>query len=240
MSGEAGEPAVAPTRLVVIRHGETDWNAEGRMQGQLDAPLSRRGRWQAGRLGDALAGEGIEAIVASDLSRALDTARALAAAVGLPVSTDPGLRERCFGVFEGHTYAEIDARWPEEALRWRGHDAAFGPEGGERLEDFAERAVAAVRRAAEAHPGRTVAVVTHGGVLDSLYRAAYGLETTATRTWLLGNASVNRLLWTGRTFTVTGWGDTSHLEGAEPPLDDASEGETPVAPAAGAEPAAAL
>jgi probable phosphoglycerate mutase len=215
----------APTRLVVIRHGETDWNAESRMQGQTDAALSRRGRWQAERLAATLGGEGIEAIVASDLARALDTAGALGAALGLPVSTDVGLRERCFGVFEGHTYAEIEARWPDEALRWRRHEADFGPDGGERLVDFAARAVAAVRRAAEAHAGRTVAVVTHGGVLDSLYRAAYGLESTATRTWQLGNTGVNRLLWTGEGFTVTGWGDTSHLDGLEPPLDDGSEGD---------------
>jgi probable phosphoglycerate mutase len=219
----------APTRLVAIRHGETDWNAEGRMQGQLDAPLGRRGRWQAARLAASLGDEGIEAIVASDLSRALDTARALGAALGLPVAVDPRLRERCFGIFEGSTYAEIEVRWPAEAERWRRHDADFGPEGGERLVDFAARSVAAVRAVAEAHPGRTVAVVTHGGVLDCLYRDAYGLASTAPRTWLLGNTSVNRLLWTGEGFTVTGWSDTSHLDGAEPPLDDASEGDRPPA-----------
>ena len=220
----------APTRVVAIRHGETDWNAEGRMQGQLDTPLGRRGRWQASRLAASLDGEGIEAIVASDLSRALETARALGGALDLPVATDRGLRERCFGVFEGHTYAEIEVRWPTEALRWRQHDPEFGPDGGERLLDFAARAVAAVRRVAEQHAGRTVAVVTHGGVLDCLYRAALGLESTAPRTWLLGNTAVNRLLWTGEGFTVTGWSDTSHLDGAEPPLDDGSEGE-PATPA---------
>lgn len=190
------------------------------MQGQTDAALSRRGRWQAARLAGSLGGEGIEAIVSSDLSRALDTARAIGDALGLPVAIDPALRERCFGVFEGHTYAEIDARWPEAALRWHRHDADFGPEGGERLVDFAARSVAAATRIAEAHAGGTVAVVTHGGVLDCLHRAAVGLALGAPRTWLLGNTAVNRLLWTGETFTVVGWSDTSHLDGAEPPLDD--------------------
>jgi probable phosphoglycerate mutase len=100
------------TRVVAVRHGETEWNAEMRMQGQLDTGLSARGRWQAGRVAEALAGEGIEAIFASDLVRAHHTAKAIAAVVGLPIATDAALRERSFGIFQGHTYAEIDARWP--------------------------------------------------------------------------------------------------------------------------------
>ena len=107
------------TRVVAVRHGETVWNAEMRMQGQLDTALSARGRWQARRAAEALADEGIEAIFASDLARAFDTAQAISAVVGLPITRDSGLRERGFGVFQGHLYAEIDARWPAEAARWR-------------------------------------------------------------------------------------------------------------------------
>jgi probable phosphoglycerate mutase len=118
------------TRVIAVRHGETVWNAEMRMQGQLDTALSARGRWQAARAAEALMGEGIEAIFASDLARAFDTATAIAGALGLPVSTDTGLRERSFGIFQGFTYAEIDARWPAEAARWRRHDPDFGPDGG--------------------------------------------------------------------------------------------------------------
>ena len=132
------------TRIVAVRHGETDWNAQMRMQGQLDTALSERGRWQASRVAQALAGEGIEAIFASDLARAFDTARAIAAVIDLPIDTDRGLRERGFGIFEGYTYAEIDARWPDEAARWRRHEPAFRPEGGESLIEFSARAVAAV------------------------------------------------------------------------------------------------
>jgi len=117
VSRATGIPGDA-TRIVAVRHGETVWNAEMRMQGQLDTALSGRGRWQASRAAEALVGEGIEAIVASDLARAYDTAAAIAAALGLAITTDAGLRERCFGIFEGHTYAEIDARWPEPAARW--------------------------------------------------------------------------------------------------------------------------
>jgi len=218
------------TRIVAVRHGETVWNAEMRMQGQLDTALSERGRWQAARAAEALAGEGIEAIVASDLVRAYDTAAAVAAVLGLPITTDAGLRERCFGIFEGHTYAEIDARWPEPAARWRRHEPAFGPEGGETLIDFDARAVAAAKRIAAAADGRTTLLVTHGGVLDCLYRAASGLDLGAPRSWELGNAAINRLLYTGERFTVIGWSDTAHLDGAT--LDDAGEGDRAVVPPA--------
>ncbi len=214
----------ASTRLVAIRHGETTWNAATRMQGQLDTPLSARGRWQARQLGEALDDEGIDAIVASDLQRARDTAAPLAARLGLPVTTDAGLRERTFGVFEGSTYAEIDTRWPELAVRWRRHEPAFGPPGGETMIDFDARAMAALGRVAEAHAGRTVAVVTHGGVLDCLYRAAARVGLEASRTWELGNASINRVLWTGDGFSLVGWSDIAHLSG-EPVLDDAADGE---------------
>jgi probable phosphoglycerate mutase len=211
------------TRVVAIRHGETEWNAATRMQGQLDTALSGRGRWQAGRVAEALAREGIDAVIASDLARAFDTAQAIAARLGLGVATDPGLRERSFGVFEGYTYAQIDARWPAEAARWRRHEPDFGPGEGETLRDFSARVVAAAARIAAAHAGRSIAIVTHGGVLDCLYRAACGSALDAPRSWELGNAAINRLLYTPRGFTLVGWADTAHLEG-EMPLDDGSEG----------------
>lgn len=218
------------TRILAVRHGETEWNAAMRMQGQLDTALSARGRWQATRAAEALAGEGIEAIFASDLARAFATATAIAHVVGLPIAADAGLRERHFGIFQGHTYAEIDARWPADAARWRRHDPAFAPEGGESLVVFNARAVGAVRRIAEGSRGRTILVVSHGGVLDCLYRAAAGLDPAAPRSWELGNAAINRLLFTGERFTLVGWSDTAHLDGD--PLDDGSEGDCAPVPQA--------
>jgi probable phosphoglycerate mutase len=202
-----------------VRHGETVWNAELRMQGQLDTNLSAQGRWQAGRVAAALAGEGLDAVIASDLSRALDTAQAIADRAGLAVATDPGLRERSFGVFEGYSYAEIDQRWPAEAARWRRHDPDFGPDEGETFRAFYARSVATATAVAARHAGRSIAIVTHGGVLDCLYRAASGIALDAPRSWQLGNASINRLLYTPRGFTLVGWSDSAHLEG-ERPLDD--------------------
>ena len=228
MSGAAGGAEAEATRIVAVRHGETEWNAQMRMQGQLDTELSARGRWQAVRAAEALAGEGIEAIFASDLARAFDTARAIAAVIDLPITTDRGLRERSFGFFQGHTYAEIDARWPAEAARWRRHDPDFAPTGGESLVEFSARAVAAVTDIAARSRGRTILVVSHGGVLDCLYRAAAGIDLAAPRSWELGNASINRLIFTGERFTLVGWSDTAHLEGD--PLDDGSEGDCPTVP----------
>lgn len=211
------------TRVIAVRHGETVWNAETRMQGHLDTTLSARGRWQAQRAAEALADEGIEVIVSSDLARAHDTAKTVADVLGLPVVTDPGLRERHFGVFQGSTYAEIEARWPAEAARWRHHEPDFAPEGGETFRAFYERSVVAATRIARSQPGRTLLIATHGGVLDCLYRAALRIDLAAPRSWLLGNAAINRLLHTEQGFSVVGWGDTGHLDGKT--MDDRSAGE---------------
>lgn len=201
-----------PTRIVLVRHGQTAWNVATRIQGQLDIPLDEHGRWQAQRLGEALAHEPLAAIYSSDLQRARATAQAVADRVRLPVSEDHGLRERGFGVFEGVTFAEIQAQWPEAAQRWRKRDEHFAPEGGETLRDFYQRSLAAVLGLAARHPGEQVLLVAHGGVLDCIHRAALGLSLQAPRSWLLGNATVNRLLHTGNSLVLVGWNDNAHLE----------------------------
>jgi 2,3-bisphosphoglycerate-dependent phosphoglycerate mutase len=210
----------AVTRVIAVRHGETAWNVDTRIQGQLDIALNDRGRWQAQRLARALADEGLEAVYASDLGRARETAQAVADAARLAVQTDAALRERRFGAFEGLTFREIEQRYPEQSRRWRERDAGYGPEGGETLDLFFRRAVAAVAAIAERHRGQHIAIVTHGGVLDALYRAASRIAIDAPRTWQLGNASVNRLLHGEMGFALVGWSDTFHLEG--PTLDEAA------------------
>jgi probable phosphoglycerate mutase len=208
-----GPPEQQVTRVLAIRHGETEWNRDGRIQGHLDIALSATGRWQARRLGQALAEEAIAAVYASDLSRALETAQAVARGRDRPVVTDTGLRERGFGSFEGLSYAQIHARWPELGERWRRRDPAFGAPGGETLESFYERSVATASRLAAGHPGETIALVAHGGVMDCLYRAASRVTLDAPRSWQLGNAAINRLLYTPQGFTLVGWADTGHLDG---------------------------
>lgn len=208
-------PHAEATRVLAIRHGETDWNVGSRIQGQLDVALNDKGRWQARCVAQALGDEGIEFIYASDLARAFDTALAIGAATGLEVRPETGLRERGFGSFEGQTWAAIEADFPAESARWRARDPEFAPPGGESLRVFYARAVAAAERLAAAHSGRTIALVAHGGVMDCLYRAAARIDLCAPRTWQLGNAAVNRLLCTPAGFTLVGWSDTSHLDGRE-------------------------
>ncbi len=209
------------TRIIAIRHGETAWNVDTRIQGQLDIPLNERGRWQAGRLSAALDGEGIATVYASDLLRASETAQGVARARSLEVQHDQGLRERAFGHFEGRTFAEIEAEWPDQALLWRTRDPAFEPGGGESLIRFRDRVVDTAQRLAARHLGEQIVMVGHGGVMDVLYRAATGQELQAPRTWTVANAAINRLLWTpDGGFTLVGWADEGHL--SDTALDEVS------------------
>jgi probable phosphoglycerate mutase len=202
------------TRIVAVRHGETDWNASARIQGHTDIGLNDVGRWQARCVARALADEAFAAVYSSDLARAADTAAALAAVVGVPLRTDAGLRERAFGVFEGRSFADIETAWPEQALRWRRRDPLFGPDGGETLAAFYDRCTAATLALAARHPGQQIVLFTHGGVLDCLYRAATRVDLQAPRTWQVANAGINRLLHGAQGLVLVGWADTAHLDAA--------------------------
>ncbi|WP_318014124.1 histidine phosphatase family protein [Paucibacter sp. TC2R-5] len=207
-------PLDSSTQILAIRHGETEWNRVKRIQGHTDIALSEIGLAQARLLGLALQEQPIAAIYTSDLQRARQTAKAVAdraSHASLHLRLDAHLRERNFGVFEGLTWEEIAARWPEQSERWRKRDAEFGAQGGETLGEFYRRSIAALTGIALQHPGQTIVVLTHGGVLDCLYRAATGLDLQAPRSWVLGNAAINRLLFTPAGFSLIGWNDASHL-----------------------------
>ncbi len=208
------------TRIIAIRHGETAWNVDARLQGHLDVELNAKGFWQADRVARALADESIDAIYTSDLMRAWHTASAIEKAVGAPVTANQGLRERGFGSYEGKTYAELEAQWPDAALRWRKREPDWAPPGGETLLDLRQRVSKTVAALAQRHTGGQIVMVAHGGVMDVLYRLATGQDLQAPRTWHLGNAAINRLLWTAEGLTLVGWGDVSHLE--EAALDEGS------------------
>jgi 2,3-bisphosphoglycerate-dependent phosphoglycerate mutase len=220
-----------PTELILIRHGETAWNRERRIQGQLDTPLNDEGRRQALAAAERLAGErgrylldsaAGARIVSSDLMRCRHTAEAIAAATGLPLSVDARLRERGYGMFEGRTYPEVQRDMAEAFQRWLSRDPDFDVEGGESLRSFHLRVDAVLRELAQAAEGRTLVVVTHGGVLDIAYRVCRGLELTAPRDFELLNASLNRISWDGSRFDVVEWGDVSHWR---PALDDFEAGD---------------
>ncbi len=202
------------TRILAIRHGETAWNKDTRIQGQLDISLNETGRWQAERTAQALQDEDLDAIYSSDLARARETAEAIALAQQRPLATHTGLRERCFGEFQGKTWSELETHFPDSALAWRKRVPDFAPAGGESLLQLRERVVSTFAELAERHVGQQIAIVAHGGVLDILYRAATQLDLQAPRSWKLGNAAINRVLWSPEGFSLVGWGDDTHLNDA--------------------------
>ena len=214
----------AATRLLIIRHGETDWNAQRRIQGHTDIPLNAVGHQQSRLLAQVLTDSPIHHVYSSDLLRAAETAEAIAAPHGAPVARTPQLRERHVGAIEGSSFIDFEQHYPQDSLRWRKRDPAWEPPGGgESLQQLRDRIVQTVLEIGRQHNGEHVAIVTHGGVLDVLYRAATRQGLQAPRTWYLPNCAINRLLWTPEGLTLIGWGDTRHLEALEgAPLQDSS------------------
>lgn len=208
----------APTRLCLVRHGETDWNAGKRIQGQLDIALSAAGHAQARATGNALKDEGFAAIYSSDLMRARQTAEATAHLIHQPLHLDAGLRERHYGIFQGLTYAEIEQRHPADYARHQARDPRFAPAGGESLLDFAARVSAACDAIVRRHSGAAVAIFTHGGVLDILHRQATGKPLHTPRDFTIPNCGINWIEVIDGCWTLLSWAERDHLEAARDEL----------------------
>ena len=179
-------------RLILVRHGETDWNAEGRIQGMLDLPLNALGLLQATLVADELAQRiDVGSIVCSDLVRTRETAKPLVDATGFSITFDARLRERHFGVLQGKTYAEWRENDAAGMARYSAGDPDYGPEGGETARAFLDRCVNAVTDLVIASDEKTLILVTHGGVVSSMYRHSQGLEFHSQRTWSVPNASIS-------------------------------------------------
>lgn len=201
-----------PTTLCLIRHGETAWNAERRIQGQLDIPLNATGEAQARATAAALHGQHFDAAFCSDLARAHATALATTEHLGITLTPDTQLRERHYGLFQGLTYTEAEQRHPEDFARHtaREPDYAF-PDGGESLIRFGARVLAAIERIAEAHAGGRVLIVTHGGVLDIVHRLATGKPLSQPRDFALPNAALNWVVREPDGWSLLCWADQTHL-----------------------------
>lgn len=204
------------TNILLIRHGETAWNAVRRLQGHIDIPLNAEGERQAGALAQALAAESVDVIVSSDLQRARQTAQAVADQYdGAQVQTDANLRERCYGVFEGMLYTEVEQQYPADFALWQARDIDAVMPPGERVAEsfrqFYGRAISAIREWAERHPGKTIAVVAHGGVLECAYREAVGMQLDSPRDFQVKNASINRFTFSDGKLALTSWGEVEHL-----------------------------
>jgi broad specificity phosphatase PhoE len=203
--------ATTGTELVLVRHGETVWNRDLRIQGHTDIGLSEAGYEQTRRLAARLAREPIRAIYTSDLSRACQTARPVAEALGLQIHPTPLLREVSFGAWEGLTASEVEARWPEEYAAWRQDSVRYRPPDGEQIEELQERALACVAEILTAHPGENVAVVGHGGSVKAILCGLMGFPLSLWRRLRIDNTAVSRLLFSPLGPTLTLFNDTSHL-----------------------------
>ncbi len=201
----------AMTTVLLIRHGETAWNLEGRIQGCLDSPLTQLGEAQARALGERLAAESLDALHSSDLGRTRQTTRPITRATGLRPVFDSAYRERSYGAWEGRIYADIQREYPQEYERVLRRDPHAAMPGGESAAQFQDRIVVALTRLASGLRGRRVAVVTHGGVLGTMYRHVMGLSFDAPRNYTIANASINRLHFDGSTWRIESWGEVAHL-----------------------------
>lgn len=207
------ESSILVTHFLLIRHGETEWNRAARIQGQSESELSPAGLAQAAALASHLSGVTSDALVASDLGRTMRTAAPLARRLGLAVEASAALRERAFGVFEGLTADQIAHAFPAEYVRWKERDPDFVIPGGESLVGLRRRVTAALEAIAW-RGQKQVIVVTHGGVLDTVYRIAAGIDDAAPRAWVLANASISRIEIDGGGWHLGAWGEVAHLAGA--------------------------
>jgi probable phosphoglycerate mutase len=208
------------TRLCIVRHGETAWNAEHRVQGQLDVPLNAIGLAQAAAAAKVLSREKFDVIYSSDLSRARQTAQPAATLLSMQILLDKDLRERHYGIFERLTYAEVKTRYPEDYARFEAREPDYAFQTGESLKDFSARSIAVISKIAKEHEGQSILVFTHGGVLDKLYRFVTGLPLSAHREFGIPNAGLNRIDLTPAGWQIRSWADVAHLESA---LDDLPE-----------------
>ncbi|GAA5159392.1 histidine phosphatase family protein [Viridibacterium curvum] len=199
------------TRMCLVRHGETDWNVERRLQGHEDIPLNATGRSQARALAAVLTNTPFHAIYSSDLQRALHTAAAVAAPRGQKVIPDSTLRERNFGIFQGHTRQEAEQLFPEMQARVTRREPDFVPPEGESLRQCYARVAATLETLAQRHAGQQILLVMHGGVLDAARRHVTGMALDLPRNFELGNAALNWIAHEAGRWQMLSWNDTAHL-----------------------------
>jgi len=204
------------TELVLIRHGETDMNRELRFQGHVNVGLNAVGLEQARRIGARMAGEPADALYVSDLLRACQTAAPVASGLAIPFVTEAGLREQHFGRVDGMRVEDIQRDHPDAWAGWLRFEQDFAMPEGESTRVFHARVMDAVQRLVAQHPEQTVVVVTHGGVLDMIYRTARSLGLNGPRQSEIPNAGLNRIRVRDGNIDILDWADTRHLADLPP------------------------
>ena len=215
-------PESQKTEIVLIRHGETLWNIEGRIQGHLDSPLTEIGLSQAQALGQYLKSQQFAALYSSDLGRAYETARCISKPNGLPIMIERQLRERNFGILQGVLKDTLASKFPEAYRYYRAHEPEYVVPKGESFKQFNTRCVKCFENLARKHVGERILVVAHGGVLVSLFKHTLNIPLNAPRRFLSLNSSINVFSYQNETWMLEVWGDLSHLQGKRS-LDDSLE-----------------
>ena len=200
------------TYVIVVRHGETHWNIEGRRQGHLDSTLTEKGRAQAEALSQRFTPDSCSAIYSSDLGRAYETARIIAAKTGHEVIADERLRERNLGIFQGLDGNEIRERYPVEYEQHRNGGADHAVPSGESFRDQTRRNMLCLEELTQRHAGETIMAVTHGGVLSALFRHTLAIPLDAPRRFSFKNASINLFKCQDGVWGLETWGDIAHLQ----------------------------
>ncbi len=211
------------TKIILIRHGETLWNTESRIQGHLDSPLTQTGFSQAKNLAQRFKSEEIAALYSSDLGRAYDTARYISEIKGLPILVKPCLRERNFGILQGVQKKNLASEYPEIFRYYQSHDPDYVIPEGESIKQFSQRCVECIEKLAQQCAGKRILIITHGGVLVSLFKHTLALPVDAQRRFVSSNTSVNIFSYQNGKWMLEVWGDLSHLHGAKSLDDDSSD-----------------
>jgi probable phosphoglycerate mutase len=205
------EPGNDAVRVLMVRHGETTWNAEDRLIGRTDLPLSEHGSEQAAQIAARLAGEHIDTIYASDMQRAAQTAAAIEATCGLHSQPDPRLRELDLGEWESLTYPDLERDFPDALAAWRG-DPPVGPPGGEPPEHLVGRVRSFLDDLLARHKGETVALVSHGGVFQAMIFEAMGFPFRNDWQFYMFNGSISELWLNEGHAVLVRLNDTHHLD----------------------------
>ena len=199
-------------KVIAIRHGETEWNALGREQGQLDSPLTARGLKQAEAIADRLRRVRFSVLYSSDLGRALHTAEIVAKATGAKIEVDAGLRERHTGIFQGMTKEQMQAQYPGEYAAYQSDPYAYPVPGGESGQQRTDRSVRVMNALADRHADKTIVIITHGGFLIGFFEHVLGLAPGNAWRFKRQNAAFNAFDRSDGAWSLATWNDTSHLD----------------------------
>ena len=198
--------------IILIRHGETEWNRKGLIQGHSDSPLTELGRQQAKAVGRALREEKIDALICSFAGRAKETARLIGEAIEHTAIPIEGIHERGFGELQGLTMKEAGERFGQDVPYRMYHEPEFNDFSIESQSAFRDRVVSAINNTARAYAGKTVVVISHGGALNIIFKQTIGLALGAPRRYELRNCSINRIQVSEEQWTLSSWGDGNHLK----------------------------